>query len=217
MDGFEDGDGCPELDNDADGVADAADKCADVAEDMDGFDDTDGCPELDNDADGVADAADKCNLPAKDGDDAAKLMETRNGFQDGDGCYDDLPKAVQKFSGVIQGINFKSGVADILKTSNKVLDATVKILTEYGEIKLEIQGHTDDTAVIKGSAFADNTALSQARADAVMAYMVGKGIAADRLTAKGYGESVPIAEGKTKAARAKNSRVEFKLRSDLTQ
>jgi len=204
-DQFEDDDGCPEADNDKDGIPDTADKCANEPEDVDGFQDDDGCPDPDNDGDGVLDASDQC----KD------QPETVNGFQDGDGCPDEIPPAVKKFTGVIKGINFKTGDATILKTSNKTLDATVKILNDYPDLKLEIQGHTDNAAIKKGSKFADNMELSQARADAVKAYMVAKGIADDRLVAKGYGETVPIDPRNTKAAKAKNRRVEFKLISDL--
>jgi OOP family OmpA-OmpF porin len=94
------------------------------------------------------------------------------------------------------------------------------VLNEYPTLKLEIHGHTDDQAVLKGSPFADNQALSQARAESVKAYLVKKGVAADRLEAKGFGESKPVvsitdAEGKPlkgaalNNARAKNRRVEF--------
>jgi OOP family OmpA-OmpF porin len=204
-DGFEDDDGCPELDNDKDGVPDVADSCKDQPEDPDGFQDEDGCPDPDNDGDGVLDANDTC--PAE--------PETVNGFKDSDGCPDEIPQAIKKFTGVIKGVNFKTGDAAILKTSNKTLDATVKILGDYPDLKLEIQGHTDDQALKKGSAFADNMALSQARADAVKAYFVGQGLADDRVVAKGYGETAPIDPRTTKAARAKNRRVEFKLISDL--
>jgi OOP family OmpA-OmpF porin len=205
LDGFQDDDGCPETDNDGDGVPDANDKCANEPEDMDGFQDDDGCPDTDNDGDGVLDANDKC--PAE--------PETVNGFQDNDGCPDEIPAAVKKFTGVIKGINFKTGSSDILKSSNKTLDATVKILGDYPDLKLEIQGHTDDQALKAGSKFADNMELSQARADAVKAYFVGKGVTEDRVIAKGYGDTAPIDPRKTAAARAKNRRVEFKLISDL--
>ena len=77
-DGYQDEDGCPEVDNDGDGILDINDKCPNDAEDKDGFQDTDGCPEPDNDGDGILDAKDKCpNEP-----------ETKNGFQDEDGCPD---------------------------------------------------------------------------------------------------------------------------------
>jgi OOP family OmpA-OmpF porin len=154
----------------------------------------------------VLDAADQCQ----------DKQETKNGYQDGDGCPDEIPAAVKKFTGVIKGINFKTGSAEILKTSNKTLDGAVKVLAEYGDLKLEIQGHTDDVGDD-----AANLELSQKRADSVKAYFEGKGIAADRLISKGYGETAPSAPidglkgGKLKAAQAKNRRVEFKLVSDL--
>lgn len=77
-DGFEDDDGCPDLDNDGDGLADARDRCALEAEDKDGFQDDDGCVDLDNDGDGVADAQDRC----------PDIAEDQDGFQDDDGCVD---------------------------------------------------------------------------------------------------------------------------------
>jgi OmpA-OmpF porin, OOP family len=79
LDGFEDSDGCPDLDNDGDRFPDTADKCPNQAEDFDGFEDSDGCPDLDNDKDGVADDHDAC--PDK--------PETKNGFKDEDGCPDE--------------------------------------------------------------------------------------------------------------------------------
>jgi OOP family OmpA-OmpF porin len=207
-DGFKDDDGCPDPDNDGDGVADAGDQCPNEPEDADGFQDEDGCPDPDNDGDGVLDAADQCQDKA----------ETKNGFQDGDGCPDELPPAVKKYSGTIKGINFKTGSAEILKTSNKVLDGAVTVLNEYPDLKIEIQGHTDDVGDDQA-----NLELSDARAASVRAYFVGKGIAEDRITSKGYGETVPASDitglkgAKLKAARAANRRVEFKLVSDLTQ
>ena len=62
MDGFEDEDGCPELDNDRDGKLDEIDQCPLVPEDKDQFQDKDGCPDLDNDEDGVPDVNDECMM-----------------------------------------------------------------------------------------------------------------------------------------------------------
>lgn len=78
LDGFEDEDGCPELDNDDDGIADATDRCPDVAETRNGFEDEDGCPDVapDEDADGVADVLDRCPLEP----------ENVDGVRDEDGC-----------------------------------------------------------------------------------------------------------------------------------
>jgi len=97
------------------------------------------------------------------------------------------------------------------------------VLKEFGDLKLEIQGHTDDQPLKTKTKYADNQALSQARAESVKAYFVAKGINESRLIAKGYGDTVPVENpkdlkgGKLDAARAKNRRVEFKLVSALTQ
>ncbi len=80
FDGFEDEDGCPDLDNDNDGIEDAMDECPDLAEDFDGFEDEDGCPDLDNDGDGIKDVDDKCPNEPEDFD----------GTEDSDGCPDVL-------------------------------------------------------------------------------------------------------------------------------
>ncbi|MBV8762360.1 MAG: OmpA family protein [Deltaproteobacteria bacterium] len=211
-DGFQDDDGCPDPDNDNDGIPDAADKCPNEAEDKDGFQDDDGCPDPDNDQDGVPDAQDKC----------PDQPETKNGYQDEDGCPDEIPAKVKQFTGAIQGINFKVNSADLLPASNKTLDKAVAVLKEFGDLKMEIQGHTDDQPLKGGGKYADNQALSQARAETVMNYFVKAGIDQSRLSAKGYGDTVPVEDpkglkgGKLNAARAKNRRVEFKLISNLT-
>ncbi len=213
-DGFQDDDGCPDPDNDADGIPDATDKCPIEAEDKDGFEDEDGCPDLDNDGDGVPDAQDKC----------PDVAETKNGFEDEDGCADEIPEKLKKFSGVIQGINFRTNSAEVLANSNRTLDKAVAVLQEFPAIRLEIQGHTDDQAIRKGKTnkYETNLELSQARAESVTAYLVKKGIDGSRVTSKGYADSVPVVPptglkgGKLTAARAKNRRTEFKLVSALT-
>ncbi len=78
-DGFEDGDGCPELDNDSDLIPDVLDSCPNIKEDRDGFEDVDGCPEDDNDGDGFKDIDDQCVNSAED----------KDHFQDDDGCPED--------------------------------------------------------------------------------------------------------------------------------
>jgi len=195
-DGFQDEDGCPDPDNDNDGILDKDDKCPNEAEDKDGFQDEDGCPDPDNDGDGIPDEKDKCpNEP-----------ETVNNYQDEDGCPDEIPAAIKKFTGVIQGINFKTGSAQITKDSYSVLNKAVQLLVDYPDVRLEIGGHTDNVGKDEF-----NKELSQKRAESVKEYFVGKGIAADRLTAVGYGMDKPITSNKTAKDKAKNRRTEFTL------
>jgi OOP family OmpA-OmpF porin len=208
-DGFQDEDGCPDLDNDNDGIPDDKDKCPKEAEDKDGFQDEDGCPDPDNDGDGIPDAQDKCPLEP----------ETKNGYMDDDGCPDEIPERLKKFTGAIQGITFKINSADLLPGSYPILDKALAVLVEFKDVKLEIQGHTDDEPLVghKGSKFSSNLELSQGRAESVTEYFVKKGVDPSRLTSKGYGDTVPVEDpkglkgAKLNAARAKNRRVEFKL------
>lgn len=187
-DGFQDEDGCLDRDNDNDGVEDDKDLCPDKAEDIDGFEDNDGCPEMDNDGDGVADANDKCpgvkGLPANDG--CPKTQE------------------IQRGKLVLAGVTFMSGKAILNVNSYTILDHVYESLAEWTEVKLEIQGHTDS----QGSDVA-NLKLSQARADAVRAYLIQKGISADRLRSIGYGEGYPIADNANAEGRERNRRVEL--------
>jgi outer membrane protein OmpA-like peptidoglycan-associated protein len=144
-----------------------------------------GCPDRDND--GVADADDKC--------------PDITGLKDHEGC---LPEAVAKFTGAIKGITFETGSAKILKASNKTLDAAVKVMEEYTSLRLRIEGHTDNVGLPE-----NNMTLSQARADSVKAYFVGKGIDAGRLETAGYGDTKPKESNDTKAGKAVNRRIEF--------
>jgi len=195
-DGFEDEDGCPEPDNDKDGIPDAQDKCPNQPETMNGIDDEDGCPEVDTDGDGILGSRDKC----------PDEPETKNGYLDTDGCPDELPKAISKFNGVIQGINFKTNQAIILPGSYGILDQAVAVLKEYPDIRIEISGHTDSVGK------ADyNRDLSQRRADAVKVYLIGKGIDSSRLVSIGYGLDRPIGDNGTENGRSKNRRTEFRV------
>ncbi len=187
-------DGCPDRDPDKDGFLDPDDKCpteAGVA--------PDGCPDKDPDKDGILDPVDKCPTEP----------ETRNGYEDQDGCPDEVPEEVQKFTGVIQGIEFDFGKANIRKTSHKTLDAAVKVMQDYPSIRIEIAGHTDSVGTRER-----NLELSQMRADAVRDYMVEKGIEASRIHTRGAGPDEPIADNKTNAGRQKNRRIEFRLLQD---
>jgi outer membrane protein OmpA-like peptidoglycan-associated protein len=232
--GYKDEDGCPDdPDTDSDGIADSMDQCLLEPEDKDGYLDADGCPDLDNDADGIPDDKDK----SADGKDCRNDPEDFDGFQDDDGCPDpdndgdgvadtmdacpntpgynggDKPGCPKKNSAVVvtktqilitQQIQFEFNRAVIRPVSFKILDEVVGVLKDNPQITLEIQGHTDNV----GSAQV-NKALSQFRADAVRKYFVAKGIAANRLVAKGYGMDRPMVPNDTPANRELNRRVQF--------
>jgi len=85
-----------------------------------------------------------------------------------------------------------------------MLDEAVSILKRNPEMKVEIDGHTDNM----GPA-AYNMNLSERRAKAIMKYFVDKGVEAERLTTKGFGFTKPAASNKTKEGRAKNRRVQL--------
>lgn len=192
FDGFEDEDGCPDFDNDKDGIYDTKDQCPDEPEDRDGFQDEDGCPDPDNDRDGIPDVADGCpNNP-----------ETVNGYKDDDGCPDEKPQEIKQAL-ILKGVNFKTASAELLEESYFVLEKVYNSLEAYPNVRVEIAGHTDS----QGSDDY-NMVLSYDRAKSVLRYLAMRGIGEDRMVAKGYGETKPIAGNESDEGRAKNRRVE---------
>lgn len=140
----------------------------------------------DDDQDGVANSADKCpGTP-------------RNLVVDANGCPKVLTETVTKEIRVL----FDTNKSVIKSEYNGDIEAVAKLLTDYPTAKVEIQGHTDS----RGSA-ALNDKLSQSRADAVAKVLADKyGIAADRISSKGYGAGQPVADNKTVEGRAQNRR-----------
>lgn len=107
---------------------------------------------------------------------------------------------------VLEDCNFETGKANLEPESYKVLDELVAFLTRKEEVKIEVGGHTDNVG--KPAA---NLKLSMERANAVKDYLIAKGIKEERLTAKGYGQTEPIADNKTEEGRATNRRTEVKI------
>ncbi|MHB1084701.1 MAG: OmpA family protein [Thiobacillus sp.] len=205
-------------DSDGDGVIDSKDKCPNTPAGRKV--NADGC-ELDSDGDGIVDGLDKCpNTPAgrKVNADGCELDS------DGDGIVDGLDKCPTVFAKtadgcpiaaapepapapnklVLEGVNFDNDLATLRQEDIAVLDQAAATLKEWGDVKVEVAGHTDSK-----SSDSYNMNLSARRATAVRDYLVSKGVAADRLTVKGYGESQPVADNDTEEGRFKNRRVEL--------
>jgi len=207
--------GCP--DADGDGVADADDKCPNTPAGV--RVDASGCP-LDADGDGVADYLDKCpGTPAgvkvdatgcpldTDGDGVPDYQDKcpdRAGPASNKGCPEMKAEAKKILNEATKYINFDFNKATLKASSYPKLEQMVQILNDYPDYSLSIAGHTDS----KG---ADNynLRLSYERAAAARKYLLGKGIPADRIEARGYGETKPIATNATAAGQALNRRVDF--------
>ncbi len=174
-------------DSDKDGIADSKDQCPTSPEGS--TVNSIGCPPIkDADGDGIADKSDLCPN--------SKAGETVNTF----GC---TPSA----SINLKGVNFATGSATLTANSLPILNRAAETLVNNPTIKVEIAGHTDSQGLA-----AINKRLSQRRANTVMNYLIKKGVSAKRLSAKGYGETQPIANNKTTEGRATNRRVEMKIK-----
>lgn len=185
-----DANGCP-LDSDGDGVPDYLDQCPDTPKKAIGFVDEKGCPR-DTDGDGVPDYLDECPYIV--------------GLKANKGCPEVKREVRQLLQKAMQGIEFETGKATIKPKSYPLLDLIADIFIENSNYLIEVQGHTDNTGKLES-----NRRISQQRADAVKKYLIKKGVPAERLTAKGYGPDVPIADNKTAKGRQKNRRVQFKI------
>jgi outer membrane protein OmpA-like peptidoglycan-associated protein len=118
---------------------------------------------------------------------------------------DNLADEIKKTGHVsVYGIRFDTGKVTIQADSEKVLEQIVKLLQSDASLKLRVEGHTDS----QGNAAANQT-LSDKRAQAVVAWLTGKGINASRLVAKGLGATKPVGDNQTDDGRAKNRRVEL--------
>jgi outer membrane protein OmpA-like peptidoglycan-associated protein/tetratricopeptide (TPR) repeat protein len=106
----------------------------------------------------------------------------------------------------LRNIFFDTGKSLLRTESNAELDRLVKLMKDVPNLKVEISGHTDNTGSPKM-----NETLSQERAQAVVNYLISKGIVASRMTAKGYGQNSPVATNDTSDGRQQNRRTEFEV------
>ncbi len=104
----------------------------------------------------------------------------------------------------LDGIGFASGGSNITAESQLVLDEVAAVLIANPDVAVQVEGHTDDQGSDSG-----NQALSEARATAVVDYLIGAGVESERLTPVGFGETQPIADNTTPEGRAANRRIEF--------
>ncbi len=180
--------GCP--DSDGDGVVDKDDRCASVA----GPAANAGCPWPDADGDGVLDKDDKCPSVA--------------GVASEGGCPEPVisQEASDTLKSYAKSILFNSGRSSFKPGVTRELDAIVGVMSKYSKATFSIEGHTDSS----GRA-STNLRLSDKRANAVMNYLVSKGINPSRLSAKGFGKDYPVDTNNTRAGRANNRRVEIKV------
>ena len=105
---------------------------------------------------------------------------------------------------ITYAITFDIGKANIKPESMTEINRIAQLMKDNGDLKFEVQGHTDNTGTVAG-----NQKLSEQRAQAIVNKLVEMGIAANRLSAKGMGQSAPLADNATDEGRAKNRRVEF--------
>lgn len=107
---------------------------------------------------------------------------------------------------VLRNLFFETNKYNIQPSSEVELEKVVQLLHENPSVRIQLEGHTDNV----GTA-ADNQKLSEARAKAVVNYLIIKGIKKDRLVYKGFGATQPVADNKTEEGRAQNRRTELKI------
>lgn len=198
--------GCPEVppDFDADEIPDQFDACPREAGPATGDRRSNGCPRpVDTDGDGIVDQKDAC--PKEKG------VPNTNREQHGCPPAPPPPPPVAQVEAeqvaISEQVQFEHGTAVLRAESDGILSEVAKVLAEHPELEqIEVAGYTDDTGTP-----AVNQKLSAERAASVMKWLVGHGTATARLSAKGYGQTSPLADNSTEAGRAKNRRVEFHI------
>lgn len=141
--------------------------------------------------------------PGGEGDSLTLFIMERESMKQ-DIVANELLDRINKDGFITLYINFDTAKATIKPDSVSQLDQVAAMMKSSPALKIEVAGHTDNV----GDATA-NQKLSEARAQSVMAALTQRGVAAARMTAKGYGQSTPIADNRSEDGRAKNRRVEL--------
>ena len=196
--------GCPDLDGD--GIPDPEDDCPNSP----GLPEFNGCP--DSDSDGIIDSKDNCpneagslangGCPDSDSDgiiDSEDNCPNEAGVPENNGC----PAVQKQLDSYAKTILFVNEEATFLEESFPALDHILNIVNEYPEATFTVSGHADSRGTEKF-----NQNLSEKRAQAVVGYLVEKGIEATRFKTIGYGESMPVSTNINRAGRKLNRRVE---------
>lgn len=165
VDGFQDDDGCADLDDDGDGIADASDACPCAAEDLDGFEDEDGCPDADNDNDCIQDACDACPMEA----------ERYNGTEDEDGCPD---------RGHVLLIEERVRILDRIYFDARGTQPSARWVPVLEAVAATIAGNPQllEVGVIGRSTRQEGERVARARAQAAIDVIVARGVDPSRLT-----------------------------------
>ncbi|WP_244224470.1 OmpA family protein [Corallococcus sicarius] len=206
--------GCPDKDSDSDGVVDREDQCATVA----GSPRYKGCPPPDSDGDSVADDEDGC--PQEAGPASNRGCPVREEPKPVEPKPEEPkpeePKPVEPKpeepktpvedtkSPLDHRVQFPVGQAEFHEEEQRQLDAIADYLKANPKLQIRIEGHTDNTGPEEL-----NRTLSQQRADRVRAYLIQRGVAGNRLEAKGYGPTRPLMSNDTPEGLTANRRVEF--------
>ena len=114
-------------------------------------------------------------------------------------------------------VNYRSGSARLSKEQREAIDALAGTLKNNPNVKVLIEGHTDDDQLVQGASFKDNWDLSVARSMAVIRRLIKEGVNPNQLAAVGMGETSPIGDNETSEGKAMNRRTMAKPNVDLTK
>ncbi|GAC1342082.1 MAG: hypothetical protein NVS2B9_07660 [Myxococcales bacterium] len=183
--------GCPlAVDSDRDGVPDDIDRCPTVPGPKENF----GCPWPDRDGDGVPDKDDRC--------------PDEPGPVENEGCPRKQTLVIVRRDRIElkQQVHFAPTRSRILRDSFELLRQVARAMKDAPGVRIRVEGHTD--SVGKRST---NLKLSRTRAEAVRKFLIAQGVRPRQLVAVGYGSTRPIAPNRTRAGKAANRRVEFRM------